>query len=135
MAKGKKTDDKPKEGATLSIDVDSFVRTRDSVRLPLSPSFLLIPKTRRIRYLQPSRFVRWTSATTAVTHHPPHINNYCSDDLGRLESHVPVSARPYPDRIYRLDLIVDLAARNAPSLFTFRTTRVRKDNGNPAHAP
>jgi hypothetical protein len=46
MAKGKKTDDKPKEGATLSIDVDSFVRTRDSVRLPPSPSFLLIPPRR-----------------------------------------------------------------------------------------
>ncbi|KAF8860082.1 hypothetical protein BDZ45DRAFT_672801 [Acephala macrosclerotiorum] len=31
MARAKKADDKQKEGATLSIDVDSFVRTRDSV--------------------------------------------------------------------------------------------------------
>jgi hypothetical protein len=31
MSRSKKVDDKPKEGATLSIDVDSFVRTRDSV--------------------------------------------------------------------------------------------------------
>ncbi len=33
MARAKKADDKQKEGATLSIDVDSFVRTRDSVRV------------------------------------------------------------------------------------------------------
>ncbi|RFU23578.1 hypothetical protein B7463_g12759, partial [Scytalidium lignicola] len=31
MARAKKDDSKPREGATLSIDVDSFVRTRDSV--------------------------------------------------------------------------------------------------------
>ncbi|KAL2063559.1 hypothetical protein VTL71DRAFT_5364 [Oculimacula yallundae] len=31
MARAKKPEEKPKEGATLSIDVDSFVRTRDSV--------------------------------------------------------------------------------------------------------
>ncbi|KAH6711648.1 hypothetical protein DL95DRAFT_394393 [Leptodontidium sp. 2 PMI_412] len=31
MARAKKPEEKPKEGATLTIDVDSFVRTRDSV--------------------------------------------------------------------------------------------------------
>lgn len=40
MARPKKTDDKVKEASTLSINVDDFVRTRDSVRL--SP-FLLFP--------------------------------------------------------------------------------------------
>jgi hypothetical protein len=34
MVRSKKAEDKPREGATLSIDVDSFVRTRDSVRHP-----------------------------------------------------------------------------------------------------
>ena len=32
MARTKKGDEKNKDGATISIDVDSFVRTRDSVR-------------------------------------------------------------------------------------------------------
>jgi hypothetical protein len=31
MVRSKKSEDNRKEGATLSIDVDSFVRTRDSV--------------------------------------------------------------------------------------------------------
>ncbi len=38
MARAKKSEEKVKEGATLSIDVDSFVRTRDSVSRP--PSLL-----------------------------------------------------------------------------------------------
>jgi hypothetical protein len=65
MAKGKKTDDKPKEGATLSIDVDSFVRTRDSVRLPLSPSFLLIPTTL-------GAYDIFNHRASSVGHQPPH---------------------------------------------------------------
>jgi hypothetical protein len=32
MARAKKPEEKVKEGATLTIDVDTFVRTRDSVR-------------------------------------------------------------------------------------------------------
>jgi hypothetical protein len=32
MARTKKAEEKSKEGVTISIDVDSFVRTRDSVR-------------------------------------------------------------------------------------------------------
>lgn len=39
MARAKKPEEKPKEGATLTIDVDSFVRTRDSVRInPFLPA-------------------------------------------------------------------------------------------------
>ena len=40
MAKTKKADEKTKAGATLEIDVDSFVRTRDSVRPPFLPFHL-----------------------------------------------------------------------------------------------
>jgi len=50
MARAKKTDvEKPKEGATLQIDVDSFVRTRDSVSSSslLFPSALLLHSCRR----------------------------------------------------------------------------------------
>lgn len=39
MSRSKKAEDKPKEGATLSIDVDSFVRTRDSVSSSSCPRF------------------------------------------------------------------------------------------------
>jgi ABC-type nickel/cobalt efflux system permease component RcnA len=46
MARPKKSDvEKPKEGATLQIDVESFVRTRDSVSsssLPLSLCFFIL---------------------------------------------------------------------------------------------
>jgi hypothetical protein len=42
MAKGKKPEEKPKEGTQLTIDVGSFLRTRDSVRLLSLPSFLLL---------------------------------------------------------------------------------------------
>jgi hypothetical protein len=36
MARAKKPEEKVKEGATLTIDVDTFVRTRDSVRFDSS---------------------------------------------------------------------------------------------------
>jgi len=52
MAKGKKAEEKPKEVETITLDVKSFVRTRDSVRLisPLSFLFVLHRRIESLRY-------------------------------------------------------------------------------------
>ncbi|KAI6713530.1 hypothetical protein JHW43_003885, partial [Diplocarpon mali] len=53
-ASKKPDDERPREGATLSIDVDSFVRTRDSVRSsPLCPLFPLFPSRQRVAHRGP----------------------------------------------------------------------------------
>lgn len=99
MARPKKVaEEKAKEGATLSIDVDSFVRTRDSVSLiPLPHSSSSSSKTRRIRHRRTLLLKR--PATTLIIPSPPHLNNHPSYTLGRLESHIPTPPRPYPERI------------------------------------
>jgi hypothetical protein len=101
MARPKKVaEEKAKEGATLSIDVDSFVRTRDSVSLipvPHSSSSSSSSKTRRIRHGQ-----RCCLKTTRHHGHrpsPPHLNNHPSYTFGRLDSYMLTPPRPYPERI------------------------------------
>ncbi len=109
MARAKKPEEKPKEGATLSIDVDSFVRTRDSVRIYSSHSPSSAPSTRPGAYSSTS-----IPISSRSSHHPssllppPHSNNHSSDQLSDLESRIPTSTRRYPEPLSRRDHLLDL---------------------------
>jgi len=118
MARAKKAEDKPKEGATLSIDVDSFVRTRDSVSPHLTIFFPphLSWRMRRIFNLvfDEERYRHHDHRTS-----PPHLNNKASDKLNHLGSRIPQPTRLYPELVRHGDLKVELRCAYVPTLFTF----------------
>jgi len=103
MARPKKAaEEKHKEGATLSIDVDSFVRTRDSVSLIPVPRASSSSSSKDLAHTASSLLsLRKTRHHHHRLHHhpPPHLNNHPFYTLGRLDSHIPTSPRPYPQRI------------------------------------
>ena len=103
MARPKKAvEEKPKEGATLSIDVDSFVRTRDSVSIiPLLHSSSSSSR--------PGLGARGIfNVVVASRHHtviidPPHLTNLPSDTFIHLAICILTPPRLYPERIHRCD--------------------------------
>jgi hypothetical protein len=94
------------------------VRTRDSVSLipiPHSSSSSSPQRTRRIPKLQRCRWrkKREERATTVILSLPHISTTICPPlSLSSISAFcIPTPARPYPGRIHRRDLIVDLAAR------------------------
>jgi hypothetical protein len=102
MARPKKVaEEKPKEGATLQIDVDSFVRTRDSVSLIpiLHSSSSLIQLIHELGAYGNVVFAAEHDPSPSFHLLPPHLNNHLFYTLGRLDSCIPIPPRPYPERL------------------------------------
>ncbi|KAF4626939.1 hypothetical protein G7Y89_g11220 [Cudoniella acicularis] len=120
MAKGKKVDDKAREGAQITIDVDNFIRTRDSVSPSLFPSFLLVilHLTRRIHESS-------TLLSLDMDRHnprpisPPHSHHHWPDNIRHSISSIRTSTRSYPERVRHCDFKVEASCKDAPPLFTF----------------
>ena len=122
MARAKKPEEKPKEGATLSIDVDSFVRTRDSVRTNYLLRLHLHPP--QVDWNRASQIIdifippRLPSTTTSFTC-PPHSNNHSSDQYYNLESRIPSFTRPYPEQISRRNILLGFLHLRASIVYFF----------------
>jgi len=98
MARPKKSEEKAKEGATLSIDVDSFVRTRDSVSS--SPSLHLPPpNTRSASGIKVLDMVVAGPSPLRPTSSSQHLNIITRNILEPIELHILTSTRPISTRI------------------------------------
>lgn len=98
MARPKKGEDKPKEGAQLSIDVDSFVRTRDQVSSSFHLQSSSSKSSRRIAVSRDPRLGRRPTSSPAVIILPT-TQQQISDHLRQFDPDIPRSTRPSSTRI------------------------------------
>lgn len=127
MSRAKKSDDKPREGATLSIDVDSFVRTRDKVsciflfflhsfaRLCILPSHALdaYPEIdRRIfRRRQPTTYPSFNRYILILSNSPPR----CQQFISHIIAHLPPARDPVSPTSLTIDARVTRFIRHSSS--------------------